>query len=218
MTMPPYTPRRPGGCQSGRALEKQVLSAGCNRRSRISSSSLLGDGIEGDGVMGDEADSENFSCRYVSPALPNVAPLPPWQCDCSREPGLNAVRRFISDVRSILSAGSQLHELHDLGQELKVTSHFGASENHRICFESGSSTHRIMNEIPTHYKACCYAKPGENSIELRSDVPTPTPGPGEVLINLYAYRTAFKVRSLKSCADRTHSGVCHSDYAVMTNG
>ncbi|KAI1258479.1 alcohol dehydrogenase-like protein [Xylariaceae sp. FL1019] len=52
-------------------------------------------------------------------------------------------------------------------------------------------------ETRTH-KACVYDKPGSCSIEVR-DVPTPEPGPGEVLVKL------------------THSGVCHSDYGIMMN-
>lgn len=43
-----------------------------------------------------------------------------------------------------------------------------------------------MAEIPKQYKACCYDAPGKNSIEIRSDMEVPEPGPGEVLINLYA--------------------------------
>ncbi|KAH6976575.1 alcohol dehydrogenase II [Ilyonectria destructans] len=54
-------------------------------------------------------------------------------------------------------------------------------------------------EIPSQYKAAIYDKPGTVSTKIVS-LDTPEPGPGEVLINL------------------THSGVCHSDYAVMTNG
>ncbi|MCJ1441776.1 MAG: hypothetical protein MMC23_002268 [Stictis urceolatum] len=54
-------------------------------------------------------------------------------------------------------------------------------------------------EIPRKHKACVYTNPGQNAIAVE-DVETPKPGPGDVLIKL------------------THSGVCHSDYAVMTNG
>lgn len=50
--------------------------------------------------------------------------------------------------------------------------------------------------IPSTHKACVYSKPGSCAIEIR-DVPTPEPGPGEVLVKL------------------THSGICHSDYSVM---
>ncbi|MCJ1311093.1 hypothetical protein MMC25_004763 [Agyrium rufum] len=53
--------------------------------------------------------------------------------------------------------------------------------------------------IPSEHKACIYASPGKNAISIKQ-VPTPKPGPGQVLINL------------------THSGVCFSDMAVMTNG
>ncbi|KAF4454147.1 putative ADH3-alcohol dehydrogenase III [Fusarium austroafricanum] len=53
--------------------------------------------------------------------------------------------------------------------------------------------------IPKQHKAVIYDKPGFISTKVVS-VDTPDPGAGEVLINL------------------THSGVCHSDYAVMTNG
>ncbi|KAI0545838.1 alcohol dehydrogenase-like protein [Xylaria curta] len=53
-------------------------------------------------------------------------------------------------------------------------------------------------EIPKTHKACVYDKPGSCSIAIK-DVPTPEPGPGEVLVKL------------------THSGVCHSDYGIMMN-
>ena len=72
-------------------------------------------------------------------------------------------------------------------------------------------------EIPKQHKACVYDEPGKVSVKiemvhyltpLSSNVPgfnlvqvdTPEPGPGEVLVNL------------------THSGVCHSDMAIMLNG
>jgi propanol-preferring alcohol dehydrogenase len=50
-------------------------------------------------------------------------------------------------------------------------------------------------DIPETHKACVYDKPGTCSIAV-NDVPTPEPGPGEVLVKL------------------THSGVCHSDYGI----
>ena len=53
--------------------------------------------------------------------------------------------------------------------------------------------------IPTHHKAAVYDSPGQISTALTT-VPTPTPGPGEVLVKM------------------THSGVCYSDYTIMTNG
>lgn len=53
-------------------------------------------------------------------------------------------------------------------------------------------------QIPTEHKACVYDKPGTVSTKIET-IPTPQPGVGEVLINL------------------THSGVCHSDYGIMTN-
>lgn len=52
--------------------------------------------------------------------------------------------------------------------------------------------------VPTHHKAALYSSPGNIAVELE-DVPTPTPGLGEVLVRL------------------SHTGVCHSDLAVMTN-
>ncbi|KAJ5371828.1 Polyketide synthase enoylreductase [Penicillium concentricum] len=52
--------------------------------------------------------------------------------------------------------------------------------------------------LPTKQKAAVYNSPGSVSIEIvEADIPEP--GPDEVLINL------------------THSGVCHSDLAIMTN-
>jgi propanol-preferring alcohol dehydrogenase len=58
----------------------------------------------------------------------------------------------------------------------------------------------IMSEssLPAKYKACIYDKPGHISTKL-VELDMPTPGPGEVLVNL------------------THSGVCHSDMGIMTN-
>lgn len=53
-------------------------------------------------------------------------------------------------------------------------------------------------QVPTHHKAILYDKPGEISTKVET-IETPKPGVGEVLINL------------------THSGVCHSDQAVMCN-
>ncbi|EAW11852.1 zinc-dependent alcohol dehydrogenase [Aspergillus clavatus NRRL 1] len=52
--------------------------------------------------------------------------------------------------------------------------------------------------IPKKQKAVVYDQPGTNSTKIE-EIDVPEPGPGEVLINL------------------THSGVCHSDYGVMTN-
>ncbi|KAI5256318.1 GroES-like protein [Aureobasidium subglaciale] len=53
-------------------------------------------------------------------------------------------------------------------------------------------------DIPKKHKAVIYDKPGTISTKI-VELDTPTPGPGEVLINL------------------THSGVCHSDIGIMTN-
>ncbi|KAM0709755.1 hypothetical protein Q7P35_003795 [Cladosporium inversicolor] len=56
-----------------------------------------------------------------------------------------------------------------------------------------------MSDLPGTYKACVYDQPGKISTKV-VDLEMPEPGAGEVLINL------------------THSGVCHSDLGVMTNG
>ncbi len=53
-------------------------------------------------------------------------------------------------------------------------------------------------EIPTKHKALVYDDPGTISAKIE-DVDTPRPGVGELLVKL------------------THSGVCHSDMAIMTN-
>ncbi|EEP82902.1 alcohol dehydrogenase II [Uncinocarpus reesii 1704] len=53
-------------------------------------------------------------------------------------------------------------------------------------------------EIPKQAKAVVYDNPGTVSTKV-AIVDVPEPGPGEVLINL------------------THSGVCHSDFGIMTN-
>ncbi|KAI8626652.1 alcohol dehydrogenase-like protein [Xylariaceae sp. FL1651] len=58
------------------------------------------------------------------------------------------------------------------------------------------STTESTQDAPKTHKACVYDKPGSCSIAVR-DVPTPEPGPGEVLVKL------------------THSGICHSDYGIM---
>ncbi|QDS73799.1 hypothetical protein FKW77_005879 [Venturia effusa] len=55
-----------------------------------------------------------------------------------------------------------------------------------------------MPELPKTYKAVVYDKPGEVSTEIR-DLDMPEPGAGEILVKL------------------SHSGVCHSDFGVMTN-
>ncbi|KAL4923088.1 zinc-dependent alcohol dehydrogenase [Aspergillus undulatus] len=53
--------------------------------------------------------------------------------------------------------------------------------------------------IPSNHRAIIYDKPGTASVKLVT-VETPTPGVGDVLVRL------------------THSGVCHSDWGVMTRG
>ncbi|KIA75476.1 alcohol dehydrogenase [Aspergillus ustus] len=53
--------------------------------------------------------------------------------------------------------------------------------------------------IPTTHRALIYDQPGTASVKLTT-INTPTPGPGDVLVRL------------------THSGVCHSDWGVMTRG
>src|ERR1700761_4615299 len=53
-------------------------------------------------------------------------------------------------------------------------------------------------QVPSQHKAIVYDKPGSISTKIET-IDTPKPGVGEVLINL------------------THSGVCHSDQAVMCN-
>ncbi|KAL6153338.1 hypothetical protein ACJQWK_11691 [Exserohilum turcicum] len=52
--------------------------------------------------------------------------------------------------------------------------------------------------LPAKYKAVIYDKPGSVSTAVTM-LDMPTPGPGEILVHL------------------THSGVCHSDFGVMTN-
>jgi propanol-preferring alcohol dehydrogenase len=54
------------------------------------------------------------------------------------------------------------------------------------------------SEIPTKHKALVYDDPGTISTKIEY-VDTPRPGVGELLVKL------------------THSGVCHSDMAIMTN-
>lgn len=54
------------------------------------------------------------------------------------------------------------------------------------------------SKVPAFQKAMLYDKPGEISALLNT-IKVPEPGPGEILVNL------------------THSGVCFSDLAVMTN-
>lgn len=56
----------------------------------------------------------------------------------------------------------------------------------------------MSNNIPKRYKAAVYDQPGTVSTKV-IELETPEPKYGEVLIRL------------------THSGVCHSDYGVMTN-
>ncbi|EXJ96395.1 alcohol dehydrogenase [Capronia coronata CBS 617.96] len=53
-------------------------------------------------------------------------------------------------------------------------------------------------EVPARHKAIVYDNPGTVSAKIE-EIDTPKPGVGEVLLNI------------------THSGVCHSDYGVMTN-
>ncbi|OGE53395.1 hypothetical protein PENARI_c008G09390 [Penicillium arizonense] len=53
-------------------------------------------------------------------------------------------------------------------------------------------------EVPKKQKAVIFDKPGTVSTQV-VEIDVPEPGAGEVLINI------------------THSGVCHSDYGIMTN-
>ncbi|KAK5806806.1 hypothetical protein VI817_001064 [Penicillium citrinum] len=55
-----------------------------------------------------------------------------------------------------------------------------------------------MVDIPKKQKAVVFDQPGKVSTKV-VEIDVPEPGTGEVLINL------------------THSGVCHSDYGIMTN-
>lgn len=52
--------------------------------------------------------------------------------------------------------------------------------------------------IPSKHRAVIYDNPGQVSTKV-VELDTPEPGPGEVLIRLEA------------------SGICHSDFGVMTN-
>jgi propanol-preferring alcohol dehydrogenase len=82
-------------------------------------------------------------------------------------------------------------------------------------------------ELPKKYKAAVYDKPGTISTKI-VELDMPEPGPGEVLIHLYVIHSALSLLTLPmsstlshilTCmSSRTHSGVCHSDLAVMTNG
>ena len=56
----------------------------------------------------------------------------------------------------------------------------------------------VQEEIPVKHKAAIFSNPGTTQTEV-IEVDTPEPTQGEVLIKL------------------THSGVCHSDYAFITN-
>ena len=55
-------------------------------------------------------------------------------------------------------------------------------------------------QLPPTYKGISYDKPGSLSLKLENELKMPSPGAGEVLIQL------------------THSGVCHSDMSIMLNG
>jgi propanol-preferring alcohol dehydrogenase len=69
-------------------------------------------------------------------------------------------------------------------------------------------------EIPKTQKAAVYDQPGTVSTKI-VDIEVPEPGAGEVLINLFVDLDQTSDQRLTS--HRTHSGVCHSDYGVMTN-
>lgn len=87
-------------------------------------------------------------------------------------------------------------------------------------------------EIPKKQKAAVYDQPGTVSTKIK-EIDVPEPGAGEVLINLYVSRPEYFSVEWKRCVillnqklrcflrtdkdNRTHSGVCHSDYGVMTN-
>lgn len=65
-------------------------------------------------------------------------------------------------------------------------------------FDDETVENAITPAQHTRGKACVYDKPGNISIKV-VEIDTPKPGPGEVLIRM------------------THSGICHSDFGVMTN-
>jgi propanol-preferring alcohol dehydrogenase len=87
-------------------------------------------------------------------------------------------------------------------------------------------------EIPKKQKAAVYDQPGTVSTKIE-EIDVPEPGVGEVLINLYVSCSEYFSVERKRCVillyqkpccflctdkdNRTHSGVCHSDYGVMTN-
>lgn len=82
-----------------------------------------------------------------------------------------------------------------------------------------------VTDIPKKQKAVVYDQPGTVSTKVE-EIDVPEPGTGEVLINLYVscsyHSSVFFYSKVVSfpCTDkdnRTHSGVCHSDYGVMTN-
>ena len=54
-------------------------------------------------------------------------------------------------------------------------------------------------EVPKQHKACMYDKPGSVSIKVEM-IDTPEPGPGEVLINLYAFQCPAIVSMLSHYA------------------
>lgn len=70
-------------------------------------------------------------------------------------------------------------------------------------------------EIPKTQKAVVYDQPGTVSTKV-VDIEVPEPGAGEVLINL-SVKTYLNTYDERLISSRTHSGVCHSDYGIMTN-
>jgi hypothetical protein len=79
------------------------------------------------------------------------------------------------------------------------------------CYWSNSAY--TMSQIPQKQKAAVYDKPGSVSTKV-VEIDVPEPGQGEVLVNLYEPFTAGRIETNR---DRTHTGVCHSDFGIMLN-
>lgn len=75
-------------------------------------------------------------------------------------------------------------------------------------------------QLPKTYKAAVYDEPGKLSTKV-VEKEVPEPAAGDVLIKLYVRTVAVDlIWYLTRNADlkqRTHSGVCHSDFGIMTN-
>lgn len=74
----------------------------------------------------------------------------------------------------------------------------------------------MAETLPSTYKACVYSNPGTNEISIRDDMPMPKPGPGEVLVKMYAYHCSILSYPAHDTVDSLVSAVLIRAFAILT--